>query len=381
MAINPEGRNISQPPQGETETLRSLSLWKSQVVKGYPEKYWRGQFDNYILKTVQYQAQDLGKGTAFAKHLFEMGNESRLVTLTDSWTLDLAATGVNMSTRVGGLIDTIAFVNGREYLVWAFFNDNFQWAGMGITRKPYSAFSAISTGSAPLGATRNFTVADAFQFTVGARVAVRNGVGTAPQFEWNWGTIQDPIPNSTTLSITMDNSVYGNSITGVTAGEILQWDMFRPWIVGPSSQTLYTPYYSLVGEMTTEAATGNITRAYRADSPARFLPTDSTVFINQTGAAVALGLTYLGRYIPLWANSVQIAIAGNRTMGPGPSTMFVYGQSDCYLALRINALAADELEQGVVALRLMAALNWSANYAGLKYAGIGAYTVESGMRG
>lgn len=299
MGIKPTGRTGSQPPLPETTSIRALSLQVAALVTGYPEKFWRGQFDNYNGQTVEFQPQDLGKGKAFAKHLFERDSGSRIITLQDTWIMNLSATGIDMGLAVAGIIDGIAFEANRNYLVWALLDASFQWAGMGITRKPYSAFTAISTGSAPLNSTRNFTVVNAYQFTVGSRVVVRNQVGTAPLYEWNWGVVQDPIINSTTLTIKMDNnSNYGVSITGTTSGEILQWNMFRPWIVTPTEQTLYLPYHSLVGEIFTDGS-GNIQWAFRADDEWRLTENND---VHSTSGAPATTSFSLGRYLPLWAD-------------------------------------------------------------------------------
>jgi hypothetical protein len=224
-------------------------------------------------------------------------------------TIDLTATGLN------GLVDGITFTaaNARDFLVWAFANNaNNGFEGFAVTHKPYSTY----TGPAAigLGATLNVTgLTNAYQFTPGARIVIRNQVGTAPQYQWNWGTINS-IVSSTSINVTMDNlpAHYGVALTAATGGEILQWNMFRPWVVTASDQTLYTNNYRLLGELTTDAS-GNIKTADRVDEPWRPFPfknvyANTTATLNGTLATLSMG-----RYVPLWSKKTDLLVTANNT--------------------------------------------------------------------
>jgi hypothetical protein len=219
-----------------------------------------------------------------------------LIESASAQTIDLSTTGL------GGLVDGIAQENGRDYLLWAFANNaNTSFKGFAATRKPFSAFTA---GTGNKGTTTDFTVTDAYQFTAGARVVVRNEDGTAPQYEWNWGTVNS-IVNDTTLKVDLDNnSNYGSDITGTTNGEIAQWDKFRPWVVSSSDQQRYLDNYRLVGEVQTDGS-GNIIKAYRADDPWRTIPAFRLVDFSGVGSAVSTELS-MGRVLPLWAKNAHI---------------------------------------------------------------------------
>jgi hypothetical protein len=224
--------------------------------------------------------------------------------------LDLTATGLN------GIVDGITFTaaNSRDFLVWAFANNaNNGFEGFAVTHKPYSAYTGPA--SASKGASVSFTgLTNAYQFTVGARVVVRNTVGTAPQYEWNWGTIT-AIVSSTSITVSMDNvSAYGVALTAATGGEILQWDKFRPWVVTSSAQTLYRNNYRLIGELDTNSS-GDILGAYRVDDPyrpQRFWQVYSDTNVTITGGTGTA--QSLGRYIPLWSKSADILLRGKATV-------------------------------------------------------------------
>lgn len=208
-----------------------------------------------------------------------------------------------LSTGIGGIVDGITFTaaNARAFLLWFFANEtNTEVLGFGLTHKPYSTFTGPAGPSTALkGALVTFTgLTSAYQFTIGARVCVRNTNGTSPLYEWNWGTVKD-IPSSTSLQIQMDNdSNYGTDITAPTGGEILQWDKFRPWVVSSSGQELYSDKYRLIGDCYTDT-NGYFLACHRVDDP--FRPTSADM-VNQTSGTVGSTTLSAGRWIPLWAN-------------------------------------------------------------------------------
>jgi hypothetical protein len=212
--------------------------------------------------------------------------------------LDLTLTGL------GGLIDGITFVaaNARDFLIWAIASDvNTEFLGFALTHKPYSTYTAPATANK--GSSYAFTVTNGFQFTAGARVAVRNTNGTAPLYQWNWGTITS-VNSNTSITILMDNNAnYGSNLTAVTGGEIVQWDQFRPWVVG-ATQDLYSDNYRLIGELCTDTS-GNIAVVTRVDDTFRSIP--DTLIYNST--ALTAGTTFaIGRVIPLWTKSVDASV-------------------------------------------------------------------------
>jgi hypothetical protein len=220
-------------------------------------------------------------------------------------TIDLTNTGLN------GIIDGITFTaaDARDFLIWGLANDvNTTFQGFAATHKPFSAYTGPTT--AAKGATVTFTgLTNAYQFTEGARVRVRNSVTNvanpfpyngAPQYEWNWGTITSIVSN-TSIQILMDNdSSYGVALSGATSGAINQWDKFRPWVVSSSGQELYSDSYRLLGELATNN-TGEIVSAFLATDPWRWIPFREYYRLpnNNTNYFVSMG-----RNIPLWATTI-----------------------------------------------------------------------------
>lgn len=225
------------------------------------------------------------------------------------YSMDLTTIGI------GGLVDGISLSNGREYLIWGFANNaNNDFSGFACTRKPFSTYTgpaSIPKSSTPVSVTG---LTNAYQFTEGARIAIRNTVGTQPQYQWNWGTIQS-VDSNTQITVVMDtDSNYGVALTAVTGGEILQWDKFRPWVVTSSGQTLYTNNYRLCGELITDATTGNIVNIYRVDAEWRQVRTATNKIYDST--SLTTGITVSGgRFIPLWTPIAKIFIAIRTTAG------------------------------------------------------------------
>jgi hypothetical protein len=235
-------------PRPITETGKQVATRVRSNTKNYPDNL-RGVFKNISGDNVQFGPLDKGQGQEYIRFTFEISDEALAYKTNETWTLDLSNTGINLSTFAGGRVDTLAQEADRQYLAWAFLDSNFEWAGIGITRKPYSAFSAVSSGSK--GSTGTFTVTNGYQFTIGARVYVHNDKGTTNLIESNYGTIAS-IASSTSITITLDNDAsYGVNITAATGGYILQHNEFRPYIVASGSQTLYSNYYCLIGEIDT----------------------------------------------------------------------------------------------------------------------------------
>jgi hypothetical protein len=296
-----------------TASAKSLKLQIDTTLAGYPDKFFRGQFD-FIgpASQINYSPQDLGKGVAVSRFLFETGGQARVVNITDSWSIGPNYTGIDLANRVGGIVDGISAEGGVTYLVWAFLDATYAFAGLGLTKKPHTGF--YNTGGGGVKGTNTlFDVNDSINppqendFVVGARVLVRNTVGTAPLYEWNWGTITAINISGTTIAVDLDNNAnYGTDITNVTGGEIIQWSKFRPLKLS-SALTIVEPaypYYSLIGELYINGS-GNIIQAYRADEPYRAIDISSPLVYNSTTNDNPAQFS-LGRYIPLWSNASDV---------------------------------------------------------------------------
>lgn len=292
------------------DTIQKLSNWKNNASRGQ-FRILELLFDNISGSTFDIIPQ-------FDDYIRININKLNFFTSLN-FPIDLSNTGI------GGIVDGITFTaaNARDFLIWGLANGaNNEFSGFAVTHKPYSAFS---TGTGNKGASsRSFTVTDAYQFTIGARVCVRNTNGTAPAYEWNWATITS-ITNSTTIVLTMDNEAYGTNITSATSGEILQWNMFRPYVVSASGQALYTPNYRLCGELHTDAS-GNVLRIYKSDECLRDFPVGSNAVCYSSTTVVSGADLYLGRWIPIWATfaafqsearatsaSLRVALTNNRS--------------------------------------------------------------------
>ncbi len=291
--------------------------------------------------------------------------------------VSLAATGV------GGLVDGITFTNGRQYLLWAFADQaNNNYGGLIATRKPFSTWTTF-TGSGALGST-NFVitnVTNGYQFTIGARIVVRNTAGTAPLFQYNWGTIT--AQTNTSLSITLDNNAnYGVPITLGTGGEVKQWDSFYPWVVTSTGQTLYADNYVLLGEAYTDSTTGNIHNAYRVDDEYR--TGMRKVARDQTTAVAASTAFTFARDIPLWADKInaQLFIDANN---PSVSLTLLNHNSTDIVAFLVSlnpafTLAGFIANTGYIDLDPYASLQWLKNNTVRGVVWVLDFRVKGGMR-
>ena len=149
--------------------------------------------------------------------------------------VDINKVGIDLPAGVGGCLDNSNPTDPEglgAYLLWAIANDaNSEYAGIGYTALPLSTYTSITNG------TKGSTIAtitmsgtglnQAYRFSVGAKVVVRNTVGTAPNYEWNQGFILE-IPDNQTLVLVMDNhSNDGSTDISNEAGEVMQFDKFR----------------------------------------------------------------------------------------------------------------------------------------------------------
>lgn len=318
-------------------------------------------------------------------------SSNQIHTETQPWLLDLNDSAIDLVNRKGGRIDGQVLLASQTYLVWAFLDRQLGFQGIGLTRKPYSTFSAISDGSAAKGATgKVFTVPgffaspshSGFQFTLGARVVVRNAVGTAPLYEWNWATVTAVADTSVTL--TMDNvTAYGTAITGVTTGEILQWNMFRPYFVQGIGHVLYgavlggnAHFYNLLGELPTDSGS-LIKNAYTSAQEWR----DGIGQLFSTGAGTPFTVTDFscGRFFPLWSSRIVGRVVLSATTGVNTVACFTWFGLDIIFAWAQVATFSNE-NTGLVDLKAHAITTLRATNTGQQEFQILGYYSPGGMR-
>ncbi len=286
-------------------------------------------------------------------------------------TLDLSTSGEN------GLVDGISFDSGALwYLIWAFTNEsNTGTPTFGMTRKPLSNWTGLSSGGG-FGTTATLTgLTNAFQFTIGARVVVTNVVGSAPDFEYNHGTVASII-SDTSVTIDLDDNEpnYGTAITGATGGILKQWNKFRPYVVTSTGQTLFENNYRLLGELASQ--TSLIVKLYRVDEPYR-TRFGNSFMIDSFGAVTNATFT-AARFFPLWAqqgNFRSISITSS-----GAHLVIIRGPMGIEVVNRLQ-LAGQHCDlTSIIDLRNFVSLNYSSTANSTNRLAAKAYIVPGGMR-
>lgn len=301
------GRLTATPPRPSTESLKTLALKMGNVNK-YHTELFNFDFEHSTDDLFYIDPADQGSGNKNIKLTWEIGNEARFAKITDRWTMDLTTSTINLTTKIGGIIDGLARANSN-YIIYAFLDEDFNFAGIGLGQQALSSFTVIGGGIATRGTTATFTVSTAYRFVVGARVVVRNTFGTNQQdYQFNWGTV-NTIISDTSISIDMDlNSEYGVDITSVAGGEIKQWDKYRPYVVTTTTQTLYKPYYTVLGEV----FAGGQDKVWQL-----YKKTDTIRITNEIAfsliAATASVIIQFARILPLWA--LGISMRANASVG------------------------------------------------------------------
>lgn len=280
--------------------------------------------------------------------LIPVAGEDFIIIDDNDWSVDFTGTGINMLTRMGGRVDGLALTTAfyKNYLIWAFFDADYNFLGIGLTRKPKLQISAISSGGNQ-GTTGVFTVTDGFQFVNGARCIVRNTNGASPLYEYNWGTISSV--SDTSISVDLDNATYyGTNITSATGAEILQMEKFQPYVVTNVGQTLYAPNYVLLGETTVKDDNSAMIGAYRADDP--FRGNDDLVngVLSVNGGFGAM--VSFARYLPLWASQVSCLIFTDSATTAGQIQFFKGFTSSPQVSLKRNASISPEANTGYISL-------------------------------
>ena len=253
--------------------------------------------------------------------------------ITDSWTIDLSQTGINLTTLIGGIIDETTLVASSDYLIWAFLDPtqpvSSRFKGFGLSKRPNMAYTAVATGTK--GATGTFTVSGAGNnrgtyFVIGSRVLVRQGVVVGN--EYNQGTVVDRANGS--VSVLLDNNAaYGTNIT-VAAGTIIQLDRFEPRSgtissTYPSTGALpATPYiFSYIG-MVQSSSTSIVLRVRYPTN--RYEWPDvvsynirSVTLVGGGAGATDTATVSLAQWMPVGNLAAMVLIRATKTGGPAAS--------------------------------------------------------------
>ncbi len=285
-------------------------------------------------------------------------------------TMDVNTTGEN------GLVDGIAKESGQWYLIWAFTNEsNTGTPTFGMTRKPISAFTGISSGTKGLTATLT-GMADAFQFVIGARVVVRNDVAPAPLFQYNWGTVAS-IVSDTSITVDLDsNTNYGTNLTAATNGIIKQWNKFRPNVITTTAATLFENNYRLLGELSTLSTTG-IRKIYKVTDTHRLLESQSRIVDVATTFPNALVTS--ARYVPLWADRLIMRVEGINTAVTGKRG-FVQGSTGSIIILRLQLASQRGDETAMIEPKNFVTITYDSTIDQINRITLYHYVVEDGMR-
>ena len=230
--------------------------------------------------------------------------------------IDLASFGI------GGILNDKAWISGRDYIAYAIANDsNTAVLGVGAIALPYSLITLISGGgTAPKGSTRDFTVTEGFQFTIDARVVIANSFGVAPLYEWNWGTIVSV--SNTIITVVMDSGSYGTSITKTTGLFVKQWNKYKPWQYTSVAQTLVSPNYTLLGEI---SFNGSSKIEYCYHRLNEFREAKQGIFDSSAKLLIPT-LIYFARNCPLWSEMISFFM-WVKAGGVIGSTMEMYTQA------------------------------------------------------
>jgi hypothetical protein len=351
---------------------------KTDYLTRYPFQPLELELDNYATNILT-----IGSGHG-SRH------SSDIVVWIDGQVYDgIASTTVTANgTGVGKLVDgqTYTIANARTFLVWAFPNaTNTAFSCFAGTHKPYSTYSTNNNGA--LGSSTTFTLPggvglSAYQFTVGARVCCRNsyvGAGppasAAPLYQVNWGTVT-AIGAANSLTVQLDNNAtYGSVLRQPNvAGEILQWDMFRPYVITANSQTLYNNCWRLVGEYYTNTS-GTIIKAYKVTEPWRSVINNQVVL--QVAAQVPVLYPSICRYAPLWSKRAKLYMD---IVGNAGTNAVIYDSNANWHTVYIPVNGAYGLLPPNIELYQNAIFGWNGSAATQKNMYLYDYYVPGGMR-
>jgi hypothetical protein len=196
--------------------------------------------------TLRIANQELDSGNVILLVPFTAPGGVVVPILFDEWTIDLTQTGLEFTTRTGGRLDGLALSASTYYHIWALADQSLNPQGFGLTAVPKSAFS-ITGGTKGSEATLT-GLTSAYRFTIGAVVHVARS-----STEFNKGVVIS-IESSTSIKVLMDNTAYGTDCSNGAGIAVTQMNRFRPYLPNSSAQETYHPYYRIVGDLRTSAA-------------------------------------------------------------------------------------------------------------------------------
>lgn len=220
-------------------------------------------FENLNADTIGLRGIDTGSGVRVMRIPYWLGQRGmQSVYIDDNWTVDLGTSSIDQVTFTGGLVDGISFAASTDYCLFAFFDpfdpENNKFKGFGVTTRPQTTASAVSSGTR--GSVGTFTVPSpgANRFNVGARVICRVGINIGD--DYNQGTVTE-IESATSIKIKLD-STYGaiaetNTDLSGSGIDIIQTNFFAPKLdnsentVYPGNGVQYS--YKFIGLIQTDA--------------------------------------------------------------------------------------------------------------------------------
>ncbi len=273
------------------------------------------------------------------------GFQTLYVDNEDPWTIDVTTIGINVDTRIGGLIDGTTLLPSEDYLVWAFMdpNDttNTKFRGFGFSARPKAVGASTVVGGGVGSPTTLFSVTagDGNRFTLGSRVVIREG--NLPGDAFNQGIVTAVLDNA--ISVELDPT-YGailetnSSLTGLTGLEIIQLDSFEPYakIVILDVQLTFGGFlFCYLGSFNTNSAS-KIKSIRRRGDRVKIVET----IINSSGNSATVPLTTicLARWIPFNTNEVKLALILEVMAGLGQ--VFLQARTDAD-ALEDQILTSD----------------------------------------
>ena len=231
----------------------------------------------------------------------------RLYTLNENWAIDLSINTINKKELRAGIMEELTVQERTEYFIWALANNSHtDFIGFCVTRKPRADFTSISNPNK--GEQCELTLSgtstnNAFQFTIGARVRIKN------TNSWNYGTITK-IESNTKLYVLLDsNSYYGDNITS-TAGDIEQLDSYKPYSYTDSSQSLISNNFRYITRVETDNSKNLIWHDFGGSKyiscfPDFPVPLDGTISSSITGSSADVSIA---KYVPENAKFVYATV-------------------------------------------------------------------------
>jgi len=233
------------------------------------------------------------------------------------WTIDINVTTVNLTTRIGGLIDGTSLAASSDYLMWAAMDpnhsNNAKFRGIFFTQRPQTTSASTTSGGGLGAAGSTFTVIAGHgnKFTVGSRIVIKEGDAIGDDF--NQGVIT--AVTSTLLTVDLD-ATYGaisetnTTLVGLSGLEIVQLDSFEPYLQSTSEHSVFPGSgvehaFCYLGSFQTDSAS-KIKYVRRRGERVKFVAN----IVNSIGNNLSVPATTLclARWLPFNTNEVKVQI-------------------------------------------------------------------------